>query len=411
METPDRRQASSGDFVELLTVDEQPTFSPDYPHSATSFDEQGWDVDAAVPRMSEDMARYFDAIDYAFREGHEALATLLDRAKAPGNARPLDVVFADELPSDFVPPDELVEGILTSGDLSMLYGDSNCGKTFLAIDLACAIALGIPWMGRHTEPGLVVYLAAESPASLRSRLHAYQKHYNVRVENFAIVQSPIDLFDSNADTDAVITVVRQIEVQYGQKVRLIIGDTLARLSAGANENAGQDMGVIVRRVDRIRTECNTHFMLIHHSGKNAAAGSRGWSGIRAAVDTEIEVTATAAGRCAEITKQRDLSTKGERIGFRLESVILGLTKWKSLVTGCVVLPADAPEKQTGKRISEVGGAILELLRTRGYGMKKGDVVQHFKGQYDRSAVYREMKKLLEAGQLYHVAGSVTIAGS
>ena len=49
-------------------------------------------------------------------------------------------------------------------------------------------------------------------------------------------------------------------------------DTLARLSAGANENAGQDMGLVVRRIDRIRTECGAHFLLIHHSGKNAAAG-------------------------------------------------------------------------------------------------------------------------------------------
>ena len=107
------------------------------------------------------------------------------------------------------------------------------------------------------------------------------------VPNFAIAQSPIDLFDGDADTNAVIRLVQILEKQRGQKVRLIVGDTLARLSAGANENAGQDMGLIVRRFDRIRTETKAHFLLIHHSGKNAAAGARGWSGVRAAVDTEI----------------------------------------------------------------------------------------------------------------------------
>jgi len=99
-------------------------------------------------------------------------------------------------------------------------------------------------------------------------------------------------------------------------------DTLARLSAGANKNAGQDMGLVVRRFDRIRAECNAHFLLVHHSGKAAAAGARGWSGVRAAMDTEIEVTDTPAGRCAEITKQRDLPTKGARIGFILKLVML-----------------------------------------------------------------------------------------
>ena len=73
--------------------------------------------------------------------------------------------------------------------------------------------------------------------------------------------------------------MRQIEHQRGTKAWLIVGDTLARLSAGANENAGQDMGLVVRRFDRIRTECKAHFCLIHHSGKAAAAGARGWSGI------------------------------------------------------------------------------------------------------------------------------------
>lgn len=60
-----------------------------------------------------------------------------------------------------------------------------------------------------------------------------------------------------------------------QKVRLIVGDTLARLSAGANENLGQDMGLMIRRFGQFRTECKAHFMLIHHSGKSAAAGARG----------------------------------------------------------------------------------------------------------------------------------------
>ncbi len=367
-------------------------------------------VGAAVAYMPQGEVQNFDANDLAQRDGHDVLAGLLEDAREPAPpGLPLSVAFADELPEAFTPPDELVEGVLTAGDGSVLYGDSNSGKTFFVIDMAAAVARGAQWMGRHTEPGLVVYLAAESPASVRSRLQAYQKHHGVRVPNFAIVQSPIDLFDGDADTEAVITVVRQLERQRGQKVRLIVGDTLARLSAGANENAGQDMGLVVRRFDRIRTACNAHFLLIHHSGKAAANGARGWSGIRAAVDTEIEVTDSPAGRCAEITKQRDLSTKGERIGFRLDTVTLGTTKWGAAATSCVVLPADAPDKPQGKRVSEVGGAVLEYLRTQPAGKKKREVVEHFQPLYDKSAVYRELKKLVTAGQVLECIGIVTAA--
>lgn len=322
---------------------------------------------------------------------------------------PLNVAFADELPDTFTPSDELVQGLLTAGGCSVLYGDSNSGKTFFVIDMAAAVARGVPWMGRQTEPGLVIYLAAESPASVRSRLQAYQKHHGVRIPEFAIVQSPVDLFAGDADTDAVIELVHQLVTTRGVQARLIVGDTLARLSAGANENAGQDMGLIVRRMDRIRAECRAHFLLIHHSGKSAAAGARGWSGIRAAVDTEIEVVDAPSGRCAEITKQRDLSTKGERIGFRLDTIELGQTKWGTPATSCVVMPTDAPEKPKGKRMGDVEGAVLEFLASCKTGIKKADVVKHFAGRYERGPVYRAIKTLAAASAVHEAAGVVCIA--
>lgn len=342
--------------------------------------------------------------------GFDTVCEILETAKEPPVSYPVSVAFADELPDRYDPPDELIEGVLTTGDGSIWYGDSNSGKTFAVIDAGASVARGVPWMGRRTEAGMVVYLAAESPASVRGRLQAYQVHHGCKVPNFAIVQSPIDLFDGDADTNRVITLVHQLERQRGQKVRLIIGDTLARLSAGANENAGQDMGLVVRRFDRIRAECKAHFVLIHHSGKAAAAGARGWSGVRAAVDTEIEITDSPTGRCLEITKQRDLSTKGERIGFRLDSVVLGHTKWGEAATSCVVVAADAPVKQNSKRMSECDGAVLEYLVGHKVGMKKRDVVTHFDGRYEKGPIYRAMKALVTAGAVHEAAGMVCAAG-
>lgn len=149
-------------------------------------------------------------------------------------------------------------------------------------------------------------------------------------------------------------------------------------------------------------------MLIHHCGKNAAAGARGWSGVRAAVDTEIEITDSLAGRCAEITKQRDLDTKGVRIGFRLEKVTLGLTKWKSPATSCVVVPADAPKKQVSKRLSQIAGAIIEYLSAGKNSIKKAELVKHLTDRYSSGAIYREIQKLVDNGQLSDSFGYVRI---
>lgn len=352
----------------------------------------------------EETQKYLDSLSSSQK------LSLEERAEILSMGTPLEFTFAHELGSEYIPPDEIIEGIFTAGDGSVIYGDSNSGKTYLVIDMACALARGIEWMGRKTEQGMVIYLAAENPQSVMRRLQAYMKHHNVEVPNFAIVKSPIDLFNGEADTSKVIHLVKSLEKQYNREARLIVGDTLARLSAGANENAGQDMSLVVRHFDQIREETKAHFTLIHHCGKNAAAGARGWSGVRAAVDTEIEITDSANGRCMEITKQRDLSTKGERIGFKLESVTLGLTKWGKPATAAVVIPTDAPAKNAGKRTSEIGGAITELLHSKGVSMKKSEIVKYFEDRHPSSSVYREIKAMVQAGTLNNTLGSLALSG-
>ena len=154
-------------------------------------------------------------------------------------------------------------------------------------------------------------------------------------------------------------------------------------------------------------------MLIHHSGKDAARGMRGWSGLRAATDTEIEVTSDelAGTRTAEITKQRDMGGKGDRIGFRLETVDMGLGKWGKQRTSCVVEPTLAAEKPVrGKRPSEVAGAITEFLTVRGTGCKRGAMVKHFEDRYRSTSIYREITKMLDAGMLIESAGVVALPG-
>lgn len=308
----------------------------------------------------------------------------------------LKCAFANEFPEIYEPPRELIEGFLSLGGGSVMYGDSNTGKTFLAIDMAAAISRGAPWMGMRTQIGMVLYLAAESPASVRARLHAYQKHHGLKIANFALVESPINIFDGECDTDLIVQLIREIEVRRRLKVVLVVGDTLSRLTAGANENAGQDMGLVIRRIDRVRSECNVHFCLIHHAGKVAAAGARGWSGVRAAVDTEIEIKTEGGGSVARVTKQRDLASKGRNFGFRLEAVEIGATAWAP-VTSCVVLPeAAVVARAATKRMGAVDTAVLNYLNTPGVGMLKKDVVAGLAASYDRGSVYRSIQSLLQA---------------
>ena len=58
-----------------------------------------------------------------------------------------------------------VEGLLPSGGLSALAGKPKAGKTTLARQLAVAVAQGIPFLGRATQQGPVLYFAIEEKES------------------------------------------------------------------------------------------------------------------------------------------------------------------------------------------------------------------------------------------------------
>lgn len=329
--------------------------------------------------------------------------------------RQLDFEVAASLPDDEAQfDDELVEGVIGRAAMAVLYGDSNSGKTFLAIDLACRLSLAQTWLGKRTVGGIVLYLATEAVESVRMRLRAWQRYFGQRLPHVVIVRSPVNLYDGQADTTAVLALVENIERQLGSRVVLIVGDTLARISAGANENSGEDMGVVLKHADRIRQATGATFLWVHHTGKDAAKGMRGWSGMRAAIDTEIEVTGDEATglRTAEITKQRDLPGKGDRLGFQLVPVPLGFNRWGSERTSCVVRSADAPDKPAarGKRPSEIAGAITEYLTQRGSGCIRGALVKHFEGRYARQSVYKEIGKLVEIGVLIESGSLVALPG-
>ena len=276
-----------------------------------------------------------DANDYA-QAGHD-LSALLIQQTGSAVIDKLKVVFGDQLGSEYEAPDELVEGLMTIGSSVVVYGDSNSGKTFWALSVATAIATGTDCYGRKTDPGLVVYLASESPSSIRSRMQAIKKYHGCNLENLAMVPVPMNFYNGDQDAQDVIELVRAIEQIKGKRVRLIIGDTLARMSAGANENSGEDMGPVMARFDQVAQSTGAALMIIHHNGKDAAKGARGWSGIRAHIDTEIEVTEKEGTRSVTVTKQRELPSKGDTIYFKLEIIEMGTTKFGGAATTCVAI--------------------------------------------------------------------------
>jgi hypothetical protein len=145
----------------------------------------------------------------------------------------------------------------------------------------------------------------------------------------------LNLLHPDGDTRPLIAAIKQAADRLGMPVRLIVVDTLSRAISGGNENAPDDMGALVTNGTLIQQSVKAHVCWIHHSGKDEARGARGHSLLRAATDTEIEITVNGPQRMARVTKQRELDGDGE-FPFLLRVVELGMNKRGKPVTSCVV---------------------------------------------------------------------------
>lgn len=242
---------------------------------------------------------------------------------------------------------DFVEGLLTTAAMSVIYGPSNCGKTFFVVDLALHVAMGREWRGRAVDRGAVVYLSLEGAQGIRNRLAAFRAHHELGSEQlpFVAMPQPVNLLNEDADVNAVIELVLHVAAETGIPVAMVIVDTLSRAMAGGNENSPEDMTAIVGNCDRIRDATGAHVCIVHHSGKDEAKGARGHSSLRAATDTEIEITREQGAQASDVrvAKQRDLEA-GDPFAFTLKGVPLGVNRRGKDVTSCVVLDTEKQDK-------------------------------------------------------------------
>ena len=232
----------------------------------------------------------------------------------------------------------LIKAVLPKGELGVLFGSSGSGKTFVALDLAFAIARGVPWRERRVRQGRVAVIAAEGGAGIGKRADAYSRHHGfdlAGVDIHVITAAPNFLGD-----DDIAEVIGELKAH--GPFDLVVVDTLAQVSPGANENTSEDMSRVLGHLRLLHEATGAMILAVHHAGKDLTKGSRGWSGIKAAADVQIEVARHENGdREIHIEKMKD-GEDGLRWGFKLETVLLGLDSDGDDITSCVAVEAELP---------------------------------------------------------------------
>lgn len=248
------------------------------------------------------------------------------------------VVLLDERELLAIPQEEWrIKGLLPTTGVVCLYGAPGSCKSFLGIDMLAALRQDGDYMGFRVRAGCkTVYAPFEGQSGVPKRVEAWRKHHGADMSVRFIVH-PWNLADV-LDLQDFVEGLKQ----WGFRDGVLLLDTLSAAFPGINENASEGMGVVIAAAKRIAYELACLVIVVHHTGKEEGRGARGWSGLKGAVDVELECRKAKKGgkhdRELELVKVKD-GESGRVVPFRVMPVDLGLDADGDPRSSLVVVPA------------------------------------------------------------------------
>lgn len=205
-------------------------------------------------------------------------------------SRPLTVVRAAEIAlPDLATPAWLVEHLWGSGAVGVLGGAPKCGKSWLALELAVAVASGRPCLGRFAVPAagpVLLYAAEDTPLQVRQRVEQLCQARDAPFPTLelGLILEPSLRIDRPQDVERLRTTLAL------RPHRLLILDPYVRLQA-ADENNATEVAAILATLRELSRTFALAVLLVHHarksSGDSAGQALRGSSDFHAWGDSNL----------------------------------------------------------------------------------------------------------------------------
>jgi len=227
-------------------------------------------------------------------------------------------------------PDErrwLVEGLWADEAVGIVGGEPKCCKSFLALDLAVAVASGAPCLRQYpvARPGRVLLYAAEDALHLvRRRLEGICRAADVALAalDVHVITAPTLRLDHAGDRDRLAATVAALGP------RLLVLDPFVRLHR-IDENVSGEVAPLLAYLRELQRRHQLSVVVVHHARKGAArarAGQalRGSSEFHAWGDSNLylrrvgeQLTLTVEHRAAASTTGITLALAGDGDGLAL----------------------------------------------------------------------------------------------
>ncbi len=248
-------------------------------------------------------------------------------------------------------PEYLIEKILEVATVSLLYGESGTGKTFIALSIALAVAYGQGWLGRRVKQGRVLYFYQEGKIGLKKRVKAWLKYYNIDSlpSNIRFITVPTHLLH---DREYILNCIEE----HDESPVVVIIDTFSNCAPGVSQNNQEEVYPILAIGHEIAKAYKSHFMFIHHDNKGG--DYNGSKAFRNHVDTMLLVEK------GNIEGSISLRSKKSREEEPFTDISLQLHKIEldEISSSCVVIGSNA---KTSPSLPQAQFQMLEILYESG----------------------------------------------
>lgn len=241
-------------------------------------------------------------------------------------------------------PKWLVKEFFAERSVSLLIGESQAGKSFVAIDLAGSMALGQDFFGRRTKAGGAFYAAAEAVSTIADRVHAFklgrlgsvanlvrQAGAVFEVPNLAVSWAECPNLAIEQNVALLISWIKEANLRclerHEMPIRLVVVDTLVAAFGIEDWNSASQCQRAMAALKRIAAECDVAVVGVHHLGKDLTRGASGSFALTAGADAIVSVirsmedalSGEVQSRNIALTKSRYCVT-GAQVSFELVSI-------------------------------------------------------------------------------------------
>lgn len=247
----------------------------------------------------------------------------------------------------------LIEGLWSAEAVGIVGGEPKCCKSFLALDMAVAVASGTPCLRRFptAQRGRVLLFAAEDSTSVvRQRLAGIAAAIGVALEalDIHVIVAPVVRLDVEPDQrrlEETVSALRPI---------LLVLDPFVRLHR-IDENVSAEVAPLLDFLRGLQRRHRVAVVLVHHARKGAAhlrAGQalRGSSELHAWGDSNLYLRRNADDELSLTVEHRAAaSTSGLHLALSAEGDALALRVVDS-ATPAPTAPAPASPIERVERI-------------------------------------------------------------